>query len=646
MNLVTNLLNKTRMQVKKVKLLLILLSALVIFEFCLGTDLTADLDSYSAVTADPTSSTKLLNLVAQEAVPTHGGNRFMDIGDGLATQHVIEKINSYTPQNLEVAERYAANMVAISKLREEIYTDAKEYHESIKLQLKAVPESKKLNEILKNSELKMKKTEQNYLESKKAAERSLEIYMKFIRPTTENVLIKAEATEGKGLKIAHDELANMESISLPDMDTSGYEPLDADASLLSIAESVLPPEETKESLINKALEKISATIEDDFMNNNDSDGKGNKSDKKLVVEDLGNGDDDDEDDDIEEDEDNDQDFDVRDKSVSNKETKDVSINKSETISQVGKSEEIFGSTITSSNDENKNDKILTSFPSSISASFPSAADPTNKNKKIIMIPGGTSLSGKVPEHFQYIFRRSYLLVYIASIFVESYVLPQFFTENPAIKLYSFFRIKRTFISHILFGLASKYRIIFKELQRLPFIYKDSELKEKIEKVAFDLSATNLLLQNALSDSEEGYKNVASLLVEFPFKVKEVFSKFSAPIRVNYPNIDYSFVMSESIYSAPKPFFPELSPLEIENLKLFDKELSSKLEEFDIKESLSDLRESQLWIKDYVLRNAAYRHYQFEKSHNIRPYFDFSQFNICLVPQVEEFLKSSSIKKSD
>ncbi|KAH8582905.1 uncharacterized protein ELE39_002250 [Cryptosporidium sp. chipmunk genotype I] len=660
MSMIANLLNKARMQVKKVKLLLVLLSVLVLFEFGLGTNLTADLDSYSAVTADPTSSTKLLNLVAQEAAPTHGENRFMDIGDALATKQVVEKINSYVPQNLEVAERYAANMVAICKLREEIYTDSKEYYESIKSQLEAIPESKRLNEILKHSEAKMKRSEENYLESKKAAERSLEIYMKFIRPTTENVLIKAEATEGKGLKIAHAELSNMESISLPDMDTSGYEPLDADASLLSIAESVLPPEETKESLINKALEKISATIEEDFLNNNNSDEKTEKSDKKLVVEHLGNGDDDEE----MEDEEDDQDFDIRDKSVSNKETKDVSIHKSETISQAGKSEEIFASTVASSNDlinkdydsedigaagtkgGNKDDKILTSFPSSISASFPSAVDPTNNNKKIIVIPGGTSLNGKVPEHFQFIFRRSYILVYIASIFVESYVLPQFFTESPAIKLHSFFRIKRTFISHILFGLASKYRIIFKELQRLPFIYKDSEIKEKIEKVVFDLSTTNLLLQNALSDSEEGYKNVASLFVEFPFKVREVFSKFSAPIRVNYPNVDYSFVMSESIYSAPKAFFPELSPSELESLKLFDKKLASKLEEFDIKQSLSDLKESQLWIKDYVLRNAAYRHYQFQKNYNIRPYFEFSQFNISLVPQVEEILKKSSIKNSE
>ncbi|OII75434.1 uncharacterized protein cubi_01955 [Cryptosporidium ubiquitum] len=643
----------------KVKLFLVFLLVLVFVEFSIGTDFSADLDSYSAITADPTSSTKLLNLVAQEAVPAHGGNRFTDIGDALATKHVIDKINSYTPQNLEVAERYAANMVAISKLREEIYMDSKEYHESIKLQLEAIPESKKLKEILKSSEAKMKRSEEKYLESKKAAERSLEIYMRFIRPTTENVLVKAEATEGKGLKIAHAELSNMESISLPDMDTSGYEPLDADASLLSIAESVLPPEETKESLINKALEKISATIEEDFLNNNNSDEKVDNSNKKLVVEHLAVSDDDE---DIGEEEDDDPNFDIRDKKVVNKETKDVSINKPDASSQIGKSEEIFGSTLTDSNDlinsdydsedlgasvegNNKNDKVLASIPSSISASFPSTVDPTNNNKRIIVIPGGTTLSGKVPEHFQYIFRRSYILSYIASIFVESYVLPQFFTENPEIKLYSFFRIKRTFISHILFGLASKYRIIFKELQKLPFVYKDSELKEKIEKVVFDLSTTNLLLQNALSDSQENYRNVANLLVEFPFNVRETFSKFSAAIRVNYPNTDYSFIMNQSVYSAPRALFPELSSSGLESLKFFDKELSSKLEIFDIKQSLSDLKESQSWIKDYVLRNAAYRHYQFEKNHNIRPYFDFAQFNINLVPQVEEILKKSSFKKN-
>lgn len=640
MSFAVNIFRRRMMQIIKVNQLVVLSALFLLSKFGLGKELSVDLDSYSAITAGPESSTKLLSLVAHEAFPLPGEGKPSSIESDMTTKFVIDKINSYTPQNLEVAERYAANLVAIGKLREEIYMDSKEYCKSIRSQLEAIPESKKLKDILSASEAKMKRAEEEYLESKKAADRALQIYMKFIRPTKENVLIKAEATEGKGLKIAHAELSNMESVSLPDMDRSDYEPLDADSSLLSIAESVLPPEETKESLINKALDKISATIEEDFLNNN-SEENSKKSDKKLVVENVGSDDDDDEDDD-----DDNRDFDVRDNGLVTKETKDVSINKSETISQVGNSGEVFESSDMAdvSEGKDKSNKVMTSIPSSVSASFPSAIDTESGNRKIIVIKGGTTLIGRVPTYLQYVFRRSYILTYVASTFVEAYVLPQFFTENPAIKLYSPFRIKRTFISHVLFGLASRYRVIFKELQRLPFIYKDSELKEKISKVAFDLSATNLLLQDALSNSEENYKSVVGLLVEFPFNVRGVLSKFSAEIRVNYPNTDYSFVMSDSVYSAPKLFFPELSYSDIEDLKLFDKELSSKLEEFDLKQSMNDLKESQFWIKNYVLRNAAYRHLQFENNQNICPYFGFAQFDIVPVPQVEEILKKSSESK--
>ncbi|KAF7458991.1 hypothetical protein HWI79_502 [Cryptosporidium felis] len=604
-----------------------------IFGFAIGmskcSDSSLELDSYSALTVNPSSSQRLLDIVAHEAVPSHGEKKLLNFEEGLATQHVIEKINSYIPKNLEVAERYAANLVAISKLREEIYMDSKEYFESVKSQLEMIPESAKLKETLKASEEKMKKSEANYLSSKKAAERALNIYMSFIRPTSENAVIKAEATEGKGLKIAHKELSNMESISLPDMDTSGYEPLDADASLMSIGESVLPPEETKESLINKALDKISANIEDDFSNNN-SPGSDKSDKKKLVME--------------QEKED---------------ETKKGDLeNKMESLTLAGNSEDIFGSSLAGSNADLINNDyesedmgmsessggsqlVQTSIPSSVSASFPSAIDNLAQNKKIIVIPVGASLNGKVPDYLQYAFRRSYILAYLASVFVEAYVLPQFFTENPVIKLYSIFRIsKKTFISHILFGLASRYRILFKDLKRLPFVHKDTEMKDAIGKIVLELSTTGLLLLEALKDSDEGYKSVAELLVEFPFNVKEVFSKFSAPIRENYPKVDYSFIMDDCIYSAPKTFFPDLTSEGINNLKLFDKEISEKLEEVDVKKSLGDLKESQLWIKDYVLRNAAYKHHQFENNQFIRPYFDFSQFGICLVPQVEEILKKS------
>lgn len=623
------------MQVIKTRSLLLVLATLfLLVKFSLGASLIQDLDSYSAITADEGSSSKLLDLVAQEAAPMPGEGRLNRIESLMTSNVVIKKINIYTPQRLDVAERYAANLVAISRLREEILVDSKEYCESIKSQLKAIPESKRLKETLSAAEAKVKRAEEDYLESKKAADRALQIYMSFLRPTTENVLIKAEATEGKGLKIAHTELSNMESISLPDMDKSDYEPLDADSSLLSIAESVLPPEETKESLINKALDKISATIEDDFLNNNSGEG-----DKKLVVENVVSDDEDEEDDD-----DDNKGFDVRDKGLVTKETKDVSINKSETISQVGNSGELLESAVSVETSGGKNDKVITSIPSSVSASFPSAIDVENGNKKIVVISGVTTLSGRVPAYLQYVFRRSYILAYVVSTFVEAYVLPQFFTENPEIKLYSPFRIKRTLTSHVLFGLASRYRVIFKELQRLPFVYKDSELKEKISNTAFDLSATNLLLQEALSNSEENYKTVVGLLVEFPFNVRGVFSRFSADSRVNYPNTDYSFVMNDSVYSAPRVFFPELISSEIENLKLFDKELSSQLEKFDLKESLNDLKESQFWIKDYVLRNAAYRYTQFENNYNIRPYFNFAQFNVVPVPQVEEILKKSSGNK--
>ena len=537
---------------------------------------TADLDSYS-ISVGQGSSSRLLELVANQAAPLYGEKRFLDISEGLATKQVIERINSYTPQTIEVAERYAANMVAIAKLREEIYLDAKAYHESLKMQYDNIPDSEKLRENLKASKQKLELAENNYLLSKKASERALEIYVKFIRPTGEDTLLKAEATEGKGLEIAHNELANMEKISLPDMDNSVYEPLDADASLMSIGESIVPTEESKEAKINRALDRLSATIDEDFIS---------KSDENVA--------------------------------------------KSETIETSNNNDDLLDSLLIDAKaDENEKKDTV---PYSVSASFPSVTEIMNANKKITIVQG-ISL-GDVPDYLNYLFKRNYVQLYIVSTFVESFVLPQFFTDNPKIKLGSIFKISKTFISHILFGLASRYRLIFTELKRLPH-NRNKNVTGELEKIGFDISTTNLVLQNALSDSEECYKTVIDLIIQLTFNVREAISKFSESIRSNYQNSDYSFLAEKSIYSGPKTLFPELSSEDEAKLLSIDKGLKDSLEEYDIKELTNDLKESQLWIKDYVLRNAAYKYHQFEKNNIIHPYFDFVQFGLELTAEVEK-----------
>ncbi|KAH7647669.1 hypothetical protein FG379_001468 [Cryptosporidium bovis] len=542
---------------------------------------TADLDSYSAISVNQGSSTQLLGLVASEAIPAHGEKRFLDISEGLATKQVIERINSYTPQNIEVAERYAANMVAIAKLREEIYLDAKSYYESVKMQFDNIPESEKLKENLRASKQKLDLAEHNYIISKKASERALEIYVKFVRPKGEDVLLRAEATEGKGLEIAHSELANMEQISLPDMDNSVYEPLDADASLMSIGESVVPTEETKEAKIIKALDKLSATIEEDFISNNEE-----------------------------------------------------IVGKSETIEASENNEELLDSLLEETKADDSEDGKKDIIPYSISASFPSISDSLTKQRKITIIQGVNL--GDVPEYLHFMYRRSYLQLYVMSTFVESFVLPQFFTDNPAIKLGSVFRISKTFISHVLFGLASKYRLMFTELKRLPYNNeKNKNLMVELGKIEFSISTANMVLQNSLNDSEECYKTVAELISDLPFNVREVISKFSESIKGDYQNSDYSFLTEKSIYSGPKTIFPELSKDDEAKLLSIDEGMKNSLGEYDVKELTNDLKESQLWIRDYVLRNAAYKYHQFKKNNNVNPYFDFKQFGLELTPEVEK-----------
>ncbi|KAL7068962.1 hypothetical protein ACR3K2_04950 [Cryptosporidium serpentis] len=556
------------------------------------------LETNSDLPVNSESSEKLLNVIAFEAHKRYGDNQSKISSNSLATQKIVNKINSYTPDTLEKSERYAANMIAIAKLREEIMLDAKEYLNSITSQTMAIQNSNILQEKLLGAEKKFKLSENNYIIAKKASERAIAIYLEFIRPNIDTKTIKTIHTEGEALILAHNQLRKVEKVSLPDMDASDYEPLNIDDSILSFAESPAFSEEAHENRLRRVLDEVSSDIEK----------KEEKPQHKLedYEEDI---------EEVKSIENNTQQTSANlladEESIGNDESIDLVNDQSSVINEYQKPTFLHKV-------ENKFDEVKEKAKIKLDELF--NIKPTELNTAM-MIPGD------VPLFLQYAYKRCYINAILGNLFLEVYVLPNLISSNGISSGCVHLRSHKIYETNSLYGIASMYRKIIIEMRRLPYIQGTIPLEESIMKMQLKVDEINELLCISLRTAPKSYKEVAEMIKKFPYNVKNTLVMMSPDDRRS-PDVDYSFTSQQSTYAAPTILLPSLTPYSEVKLREFDRLLeANKIPTSEIKKKLKLLKETPPWVKDFVIKNSNYKYHQFQLNPSLWHYVDFFQFGL-------------------
>ncbi|OII78265.1 hypothetical protein cand_034900 [Cryptosporidium andersoni] len=588
-------------QIFRVNVLVLLfsISAYYLFHYtsCSEYSELSVLETSSDLPVNSESSEKLLNVIAFEAHKGYGDNQSKISSNSLATQKIVNMINSYTPDTLEKSERYAANMIAIAKLREEIMLDAKEYLNSIISQTMAIQNSTILQKKLLAAEEKFKLSENNYIIAKKASERAIDIYIEFIRPNIDPKSIKTIHTEGEALMLAHNQLRKMDKVSLPDMDASDYEPLNIDDSILSFAESPAFSEETRENRLRRVLDEVSSDIEEKEeipqhkLENYEEDIEEVKSiedntqqtSANLLVE--GN--------------------------IRNDESVDLVDDQSNAIDKYQKPTFLHKA-------ENEIDDIKEEAKIKLDELF--NIRPTELNTAI-MIPGD------VPLFLQYAYRRCYINAMLGNFFLEVYVLPNLISPDGISSGCVHLRSYKVYEANSLYGIAGMYRKIIIDMRRLPYIQDTIPLEESIMEIQLKVDEINELLCISLRTAPKSYRKVAEMIKKFPYNVKSTLAMMSPDDRRS-PDVDYSFTSQQSTYAAPPILLPPLTPHSEVKLSEFDRLLqANKIPTSEIKKKLKLLKETPPWVKDFVIKNSNYKYHQFRFNPSLWHYVDFFQFGL-------------------